>query len=465
MQAAAAVGFFGKLPCRGDFLKRRVREDFLAIWDEWLQQCLAESRRQLQDEWLGAYLASPVWRFVLSEGVCGTGMYAGVLVPSVDRVGRYFPMTLIAQWDSEHGALDVACNARAWFDSMEALALEVPDTSDPDVFDAKVARLGGVDDAAAAAESAYLRDALAHAAFPNGTAEWHLPLQSVHSLQRAVNTLALREIERAMRPLSLWWTDGSEAVDASWLCVRGLPAPERFAAMLSGHWSGAGWQSLAPRMPPAARPATHESTPMPASAPIYRIVASHEAVAREWGTAPPRTHFVERPELGLWGIAASSADEPDPYAVQAIADALYGVEDGGSLTVLAEHVRQVLSAVERQLGRERYEDTGVMIFVARGPDCALVFSGCAQATRRRGTQAVTVVYIAVVEQEEAAAGSVSEPVNENIALMDLVTRRPEERAAPRTGPRIGVRYEFLSPGDAWVLEGAAARLLLEIKEE
>src|SRR5688572_18349977 len=92
--ASATVGFFGKLPCRGDFLRRRVPEEFVAAWDEWLQLCLTQSREQLGDAWRDAYLAGPIWRFVLAEGVCGTGAYAGVLMPSVDRVGRCFPLTI-----------------------------------------------------------------------------------------------------------------------------------------------------------------------------------------------------------------------------------------------------------------------------------------------------------------------------------------------------------------------------------
>src|SRR5262249_51991550 len=90
------VGFYGKLPCRGDFLQRRAPQDFVDVWDAWLQEGLHESRQRLQEAWLNTYLTGRVWRFVLSAGVCGSGVYAGVLVPSVDRVGRYFPLTLIA---------------------------------------------------------------------------------------------------------------------------------------------------------------------------------------------------------------------------------------------------------------------------------------------------------------------------------------------------------------------------------
>src|SRR5258708_39860674 len=89
------VGFFGKLPSHGDFVRRRVADDFVAGWDAWLQRCLAQSRETLGDAWLDTYLTSPVWRFALAPTVCGAAAVAGILVPRVGRVGRYFPLTLV----------------------------------------------------------------------------------------------------------------------------------------------------------------------------------------------------------------------------------------------------------------------------------------------------------------------------------------------------------------------------------
>jgi type VI secretion system protein ImpM len=46
MQALEA-GFYGKLPSHGDFLRRRVSDAFLGVWDGWLQRCMAASRSAL----------------------------------------------------------------------------------------------------------------------------------------------------------------------------------------------------------------------------------------------------------------------------------------------------------------------------------------------------------------------------------------------------------------------------------
>ena len=244
MATDAPVGFYGKLPCRGDFLQRRVHQEFVAVWDAWLQRCLAESVRQMQERGLEAYLTSPVWRFVLSPGICGDGAYGGVMVPSVDRVGRYFPLTIVASWEPEDCALAVACGAHVWFDHAEALALQAPEASDFDAFDASVAQLPALANAQDAAEAAALREHLSRehlsrAESSSGVTQWRVPLHSVHSLQRAVNVLAARELERALQPLSLWWSDGSNDTEPVWLCHRGLPPPGTFAGMLSEQLSEA----------------------------------------------------------------------------------------------------------------------------------------------------------------------------------------------------------------------------------
>jgi type VI secretion system protein ImpM len=92
-----APGWYGKLPTLGDFASRRLDADFIEPWDVWLGVGLANQRETLGEDWLDAYLHSPAWRFVLMPGALAPDQQhaiAGVLMPSVDRVGRYFPLTL-----------------------------------------------------------------------------------------------------------------------------------------------------------------------------------------------------------------------------------------------------------------------------------------------------------------------------------------------------------------------------------
>lgn len=89
-------GWFGKLPGMGDFAHRRLPESFRERWDTWLQTGLLQLRHQHAD-WTSHYLHSPLWFFALAPQVAGARPWIGVLMPSVDGVGRYFPFTIACE--------------------------------------------------------------------------------------------------------------------------------------------------------------------------------------------------------------------------------------------------------------------------------------------------------------------------------------------------------------------------------
>ena len=459
MQTASAAGFYGKLPCKGDFLQRRVTQEFLEGWDAWLQQCLITSREKLQERWLDAYLTSPVWRFALADGVCGSGAYAGVMVPSVDRVGRYFPLTLVAQLNTEDCLLDVASDpGRQWFDSAESLALGALQAHDLDlaVFDDQVAALGTPLRDPEAGESAYLRNLMQQSQFAHRPGQWQVPLQTVHSLQRAANVFASRELERTLRPLVLWWTDGSDAIAPCWLCNRGMPSPASFVAMIAGSWNDFGWESLGP--PDAARsgifsaadavpePATVEEVASPLRS--VEIGVRHVAVVRRQDAAP-RSYFVSRPALGLWGVSCSNGHEAGSAAAQTLADALHEISTAGSLTSLAEEVRRALEVVHRQRTRSASytaAEAGAVVFLARANECAVICAGPVQAVRVRSLEVNSIEGASDWVQTD---GDRAQPahVNADTSLLDLI-------AAPAASAGgVVVHYDTLWSGDVWVLAG------------
>lgn len=96
MQTGEIAGWYGKLPSLGDFASRRLAPAFIEAWDDWLASGLADWREREPATWLDQYLAGPSWRFVLMPDVLPgeRRVWAGVLMPSVDKVGRYFPLTL-----------------------------------------------------------------------------------------------------------------------------------------------------------------------------------------------------------------------------------------------------------------------------------------------------------------------------------------------------------------------------------
>jgi type VI secretion system protein ImpM len=121
--AASPPGWFGKLPGLGDFASRRLPEDFIQRWDDWLQQGLGACREVLGPPWLALYLVAPVQRFTLAPGVLGPMAWGGLVMSSVDRVGRHFPLTLAAPVGSAMAARADA----GWYDALEACARRVLD--------------------------------------------------------------------------------------------------------------------------------------------------------------------------------------------------------------------------------------------------------------------------------------------------------------------------------------------------
>ena len=112
-------GFFGKIPSHGDFVTRNLPRDFLDGWDAWLQRAIAQSKSELGDAWLDTYLTSPIWRFVLVPGVCGEKGWAGILMTSVDKVGRYFPLTIASSLHEDAHPFQIVEEADDWFNNLK----------------------------------------------------------------------------------------------------------------------------------------------------------------------------------------------------------------------------------------------------------------------------------------------------------------------------------------------------------
>jgi type VI secretion system protein ImpM len=218
-EGQGAPGFFGKVMTHGDFVARRLPPGPQAMWDAWLQAGLQGSREQLGRAWLETYLTSPVWRFVLAGGVVDGGAWAGVLMPSVDRVGRHFPLTVLAPIVDGAALAEWIATGNAWYDKVEALALSsLEDGFSLEAFDTALLALTPS------------LDGLSAAAGAHGAAGYRLPLASLEELAPALPQL----LGAALHGHSLWWTDGSEAVEPCALLCRGLPAPVAFAQMLGG---------------------------------------------------------------------------------------------------------------------------------------------------------------------------------------------------------------------------------------
>jgi type VI secretion system protein ImpM len=230
------AGLYGKLPARGDFLSRRLDAEFIAGWDEWLQRAMRDSREALGERWLECFLSAPVWRFVLPAGMYSKPGWVGLVAPSVDRVGRYFPLTLAAPL--HHESIDLPASlARAlpWLDSLEALALEaLTPELDFDAFDQRLA--AAVLPAEVPAAAGPSDDTV-----PLGAAAPTFQVWTLENGDSVANVL--REPPRALRAASaLWFTRGGETLPPCLAACAGPIPGERFCALLDGRWAEHSWE-------------------------------------------------------------------------------------------------------------------------------------------------------------------------------------------------------------------------------
>jgi len=227
------VGFFGKLPSHGDFLGRRLPRGFTDPWDRWLQTVIANSREQLGSDWLDIYLTSPLWRFALAPGLCGDGAWCGLLMPSVDRVGRYFPLTLAVELQRDGNLLGLLASAEEWYQACEKLALgALEDGFDLEAFDQALQGMAAPPLAATATRRTEPR---------SQRSAWHFEFGSLKQPGRAFSGVGQALLERLFKGHALWWTQGSERVQPCLLITEGLPPVECFAALLDGQWAHWGW--------------------------------------------------------------------------------------------------------------------------------------------------------------------------------------------------------------------------------
>ena len=123
-------GWYGKLAALGDFAQRRLPPGLVRASDAWLAHVMSDSRAELGARWLALYLQAPVWRFAWAPGISGLGQavgnpapwWFGVLMPSCDKVGRYFPL-LIAQARAQPPHSDAAlAHLDGWFGQLSDAA-------------------------------------------------------------------------------------------------------------------------------------------------------------------------------------------------------------------------------------------------------------------------------------------------------------------------------------------------------
>jgi type VI secretion system protein ImpM len=211
----AAPGWYGKMPSLGDFASRRLPESFVGAWDRWLSAGIGASRAALGEAWLDCFLRAPIWRFGLMPGAIDAQTWFGVMMPSVDRVGRYFPLTIAAQVGLP-GSLEAVGRLQAWLRKLHDAALATLDDG------YSVAQFEAALETILMSPAADAPSAVA----PIDPGSWPIHEDDL------VHALAGRALPRLWQDCggqSLWWCSEGFAIRP----YRGLPSAELFHTLLA----------------------------------------------------------------------------------------------------------------------------------------------------------------------------------------------------------------------------------------
>ena len=237
VQETFAAGWYGKIPGTGDFVTRRIPTAFSESWDRWLQAAIAGSRERLGGRWRDTYLSMPIWRFVLSPGMLTPNAWAGIMVPSVDAVGRYFPLAVASALPSASlSIVGTLVAAESWFDDIETIALSaIAPGADSAAIDAAISQKPF--------RAEWLRYPEGHDdTVPiRGTKPQMLwvPLSARNGQPPAQEVFDLAA--RLAEPTAAWLAEESELFGRCLLLCESLPPAEQYCAMMDGRWVERGW--------------------------------------------------------------------------------------------------------------------------------------------------------------------------------------------------------------------------------
>jgi len=409
-------GFYGKLPILGDFVSRRLPARFVHTWDAWLQKALSASREQLGSGWLDIYLTSPIWRFALSPGTCGTHSCAGILMPSVDKVGRYFPLTLAVLIQQKDILPWLFFAGAEWFAKLERLALSVlEDEFDLDQFDRELQRqvlapfLPSGNAAFAASE---LHENSSQMIFQIGMGQ-------LAQIREAFVHLSACLLGKFLPDYSLWCTSGSEKVKPSLLAYHGLPPPGVFAEFLAGLTQQGGWNRWTVTEIPIPDSDHNETDIARGPDGTSRVNTIHWRSSARSAVGNVRKinedAHIERPEIGLWAVAdGMGGHEAGDVASKTVVTALSAIPANDSLESLIEEVAASLAKVNsdlldmgKEFGPGHVVGSTVVVMLANGTRCAAVWAGDSRLYRCRdgNLEQITRDHSLVAELSHLGVGS------------------------------------------------------------
>lgn len=221
-------GLYGKVPSKRDFVAPRAPREFLDVWEPWVQGGMSASRQRLGEKWQKIFLKAPIWRFWLGEDLCGATVI-GAFMPSLDGVGRYFPLTFFARASEGAAILPPELDPKdSWFAMVEDFLLSTLDQGVTyEAISGQLDRLSPPDKETPASAK---REVIA---LPEGMGTFVPPGASFTD---AFARIRVAGDVKTYSSATFWWTIGGEGYEPYAVSGKRMPDPFLFTEMLTGRF-------------------------------------------------------------------------------------------------------------------------------------------------------------------------------------------------------------------------------------
>jgi type VI secretion system protein ImpM len=359
MKLNPVIGFYGKLPMQTEMVAKNLPAEFINPWQNWLQTALTASHDTLGLDWLNSYLTAPIWRFILNAGLCGDSAWAGILMSSMDKEGNYFPLTVVAPFESSLSLPHLFTLGNHWFEQLETLAIS------------------GLDYHVDLQEFVRLLEAIPVFPLPKtashdnhllynyaGEKSLRVTMKDISQVAETFVEMNASLLNAFFSGYSLWATSGSEHVQSVLAVYDGLPPTSGFSTFLNSQITD------------------KKKTKRWAS-----WVATDIGKRRSYN----EDALLAKPEACLWAVAdGMGGHKAGDVASQLIVNSLNQLSLETSLETNIHTVKQCLQQVNgklRQFAREQYENhivgSTVVALICEADYCAVLWAGDSRLYRLR----------------------------------------------------------------------------------
>ncbi len=216
-------GWYGKIAPLGDFAQRRLPPHWVKHCDPWLSSLMRDLPLALGANWLDLYLTAPVIRFAWAPGVVDMKWWFGVMMPSCDNVGRYFPLVITQQRTDPPVDRSGIDHLERWFSVLSQAAVHtLEDGATLESFEQRLA-----------SAPAFPASAAASIPLPDAANRWQTFSPPTGSLPSGMAMLAAGELMERLAGCTLWSDRPVAPALPQFQWGPGLPGAQVFGALLT----------------------------------------------------------------------------------------------------------------------------------------------------------------------------------------------------------------------------------------